>query len=386
MRKMQYLPLLLIANSSNTTPVAARSYPSYCSTRDEQLKRRIPKLKSNTPLTGHISNLSLQHVTTIIRHGSRTPYAPHSCWSGYTDPQSDTSTWECKLTSIIRPQTENAINLESIVHGNTYESTTDSGHGLFFEFEKMYNANWSKDHPEHFPSNMANDLRGNCQKGQLILKGHDQQIINGQILKQAYISNDPNGFNTPDVGILYDYNIEKDITNVNQRAYDEPNLYFRSDDDQRTLMSGQILLREMFDDLMVKHEEHYQLEGKDQDRPIIRVHTADRDRDVLAPNPLICPRLTELEIEARKSSDYQQKFVKSDTALLMKTLAEDEFGGADRMQDGGEAVDCVMTTVCEDKTLPYVLDVDKSANDQNVIDKYGNNIFDRFVNFVSSKS
>ena len=67
----------------------------------------------------------------------------------------------------------------------------------------------------------------------------------------------------------------------------------------------------------------------------------------------------------------------------MQKLAANEFGGKSRMSDSGEAIDCVMTTVCEDKELPYVLDADKSGSDKDVIDAYGHNIFDRFVQFVS---
>ena len=373
---------LLLPSSVQVT--FAKTYPPYCSIRTEQIKRSIPKLKTNTPLTNHFQSLTLQHVTTIIRHGARTPYAPHQCWTGYDDPDADTSTWECTLTTLTRPQSENAIALETLVNGNTYQSTSESGQGLFFDYEKIYDANWSKKHPNHYPMNMANDLRGNCQKGQLILKGHAQQVINGKIIKNAYVLDDELGVELPDVGILFDFNAEQNITIVHQRAYDEPRLYFRSDDDQRTIMSGQFLLGEVFSDLMVKHEEHYQLEGKEEDRPVIRVHTADRDKDVLAPNYNTCPRLTELEEEARGSTGFQERFVESFEALTMKRLAIEEFGGIDRMTNPGEAVDCVMTTLCEDKTLPYVLDVDKSSGDQALIDQYGQDIFDRYINFVST--
>ena len=67
----------------------------------------------------------------------------------------------------------------------------------------------------------------------------------------------------------------------------------------------------------------------------------------------------------------------------MNKLRVEQFGGASRMEDSGEAVDCVMTTVCEDKTLPYVLDVEESGSDPEILVSYGENIFDRFVDFVS---
>jgi hypothetical protein len=366
------------ANSNNSN----KAYDPYCSTPDEQKTRQIPKLKTNTPLTNSIQKLNLLHVTTIIRHGSRTPYAPHKCWEGYDEYPIDTATWECTLTSMMRPQSEEAIVLQELVNGVTDQSTAESGKGLFFEFQKLYDANWSKNHPNHYPPNIANDLRGNCQKGQLIMKGHGQQIINGKILQSAYVTNSDD-FTQADVATLYDFTDEISNTIVNERAYDEPNLYFRSDDDERTLMSGQLLLEQFFGKLMKAHEAHYKQEGKSQDRPVIRTHTSDRDKDILAPNYNTCPRLTEIEMEAIGSEEYQKLYVHSAEAKTMQELTLNEFGGLDRMQNPAEAVDCVMTTHCEDKTLPYVLDTEKSGNDQTMIDYYGDNIFDRYVNFVS---
>ena len=298
----------------------------------------------------------------------------------------------------MRPQSESAIALETLLNGvntngNTNDNiedinnqaTSESGRGLFFEFEKLYDANWSAEHPEHYPSNMSNELRGDCQKGQLILAGHGQQIINGKLIQQAYIMRDELGFNQPDVGTLFDFNEEKvgEKTFVNKRAYDEPQLYFRSDDDERTLMSGSFLLQQVFDELMTSHEETYKNEGKDVDRPVIRLHTADRNRDVLAPNHETCPRLTELMDEAVESKGFKEQFETSEEAVLMMKLAKDHFGGENFMQNPDEAIDCVMTTVCEDKTLPYVLDVDLSGNDPDLEEKYGKNILDRYIEFVS---
>ena len=117
--------------------------------------------------------------------------------------------------------------------------------------------------------------------------------------------------------------------------------------------------------------------------PVIPVHTSDRDKDVLAPNPTACPRLVEVEMEAIGSPAYQEKFVRSDEAAVMRDLSVNEFGGAERMQDADEAIDCIMTTVCEDKTLPYVLDEERSRGNETIVEKYGENLFQRFVDFVS---
>lgn len=397
--------LLVLAQLSTITTVAGSqrsSYPPYCSRKEDQIKRRIPALREDTPLYQSFNNPpSLIHVTTVIRHGSRTPYAPHTCWAGYTDPSSDTSTWQCTLSSLMRPQSESAIALEALLNSNSgsgsgdniddinNQSTSESGQGLFFEFQKLYDANWSPKHPSHFPPNMSNELRGNCQKGQLILAGHAQQIRNGELIRQAYIKKiDDLGFDEPDVGVLYDFNEERLGVNtyVNKRAYDEPRLYFRSDDDERTLMSGSFVVQQVFDELMKSHESTYKSEGKEVDRPVIRLHTADRSRDVLAPNHVTCPRLTELARDAMLSREYKEEFELSEEAVIMNKLAKEQFGGESYMQDAGEAFDCVMTTLCEDKTLPYVLDKDKSGDDQEMIDKYGKDILDRYIDFNVRKA
>lgn len=370
---------LCLSISSLEIISAARTYPEYCTTRDQQLQRRIPKLATDTPLARNLNAANIKHVTAIIRHGSRTPWARHQCWDGYNDPSTDTATWECKLTSMMRPQSEEAVSYESLLSGVSDQVTAESGRGLFFEFQKLYDANWSKKHPNHFPENMQNEFRGNCQQGQLIFEGYAQQQRNAEILKEAYFSKD---FDEPDVGTLYNFEDEVQKTTVGGRAYDEPQLYFRSDDDERTMMSGQILIGKFFGELMEKHEKRYQLEGKGDDRPVIRVHTADRVKDVLAPNPTTCPRLQEIKQEAERSEGYREKFLFSDDAKLMRQLAANEFGGKSMMSDSEEAIDCVMTTVCEDKELPYVLDAGES--DQDVIDNYGKNIFDRFIQFVSN--
>ena len=67
----------------------------------------------------------------------------------------------------------------------------------------------------------------------------------------------------------------------------------------------------------------------------------------------------------------------------MKKLTIDHFGGEEFMQDPDEAIDCVMTTLCEDKTLPYVLDKDLSGNDSDLKDRFGEDILDRYIEFVS---
>ena len=90
---------------------------------------------------------------------------------------------------------------------------------------------------------MRNVLGGTCQKGQLILSGYDQQVENGKILKNVYVIDNeesPNIHRDND-HLLFDF--EADVFGkYHDRDYEGSNLYFRADDFQRMVMSGQVLL------------------------------------------------------------------------------------------------------------------------------------------------
>ena len=63
--------------------------------------------------------------------------------------------------------------------------------------------------------------------------------------------------------------------------YQEPNLRYRADDEQRTLMSGQILLRGLFGpELLAGTGDN----DDDDETAVIKLHTADYTVDVLTPN------------------------------------------------------------------------------------------------------
>mmetsp|Transcript_17336 Transcript_17336/g.26166 ORF Transcript_17336/g.26166 Transcript_17336/m.26166 type:complete len:900 (+) Transcript_17336:1013-3712(+) len=145
--------------------------------------------------------------------------------------------------------------------------------------------------------------------------------------------------------ILFDLN---EAEYKDRKPYEEPNLYYRADDDQRTIMSGQALLRGLFGDLIQQHSEEL---GTLVD-PTIIVHTADRVRDILSPNKAVCPRLSDLYEEATQSQDYVHQYVNSNESKLLNQFMEENFGGDFRDQ----AQDCLMTTICNDRELPQLLD------------------------------
>ena len=84
-------------------------------------------------------------------------------------------------------------------------------------FRKIYNGS-------------PNYLGGNCYTGQLVLEGYKQEEAIGTTLYNAYIGGDLKLFPT---------NVWSEI---NSTEY----IYLRSDDEQRTLMSGQILMHTFF--------------------------------------------------------------------------------------------------------------------------------------------
>lgn len=340
-------------------------YPEYCSTPSQLKQRAIPPLTKQDPTL----STSLLHVTAIIRHGARTPYDNHSCWKGW-----ESQSWDCDLKTLTAPPSEQQILLlqqqqqQQEQQGGSITTSTSTNvneTAAMFLFEKHYNA---LDNPPQ----LANFLNGTCQKGQLLLRGYVQELENGNMLRKTYMRDrdvvvvgqqqqrrqDPS---IHDDLVLFDLNEYTDTNETQKKPYEEPNLYYRSDDDQRTIMSGQVLLRGMFGDLIRQHSDQL---GTQQD-PIVKVHTADRERDVLSPNAEVCPKLNDLWNEAIRSREYVQTYVKSEESRemnhLMGILAGGGGGGKDNGGEKGDyfreqAQDCLMTTICNDKDLPSILD------------------------------
>ena len=82
---------------------------------------------------------------------------------------------------------------------------------------------------------LKNKLNGTCQVGQLLLRGFTQELANGKHLRTAYTFDGSN----------MDHEILRmrllDLSSATDPRPFEL-LKYRSDDDQRTLMSGQVFL------------------------------------------------------------------------------------------------------------------------------------------------
>jgi hypothetical protein len=312
-------------------------YPPYCSTPEYMEKRAIPPL-----LISDDEKTQLVHVTALIRHGSRTPYGgppSYKCWNGYWD-SIDTGIWNCDLkTYSSPPATTKEKGKQVDEDGNLLEEEPD------FLFEKRYDA-------------AHNILNGTCQLGQLLAKGYEQELSNGKHLRQAYFYD---GNNTADEHAAADprmrlWDLTQNHTNGGRKAstpiigdhtkaiYQEPNLNYRAHDEQRTLMSGQVLLRGLFGPELAA--------TGDDKTAVIKLHTADYPMDVFTPNGIVCPRVKELENEAYESEEYKRWVETSEEAKTVKAFMNDKLG----LDEVPEAIlDCMMTTICTDRKLPDVL-------------------------------
>ncbi len=374
------------------------TYPEYCSTPQQMEQRSIPPLAISSDLD---LSLKILHATVIIRHGTRTPSKVHQCWDGFWSPGSDTAIWNCELKTMMAPPSSEDIRQcelnpqtcegHSAQNHAKGESTTmgSGGKGCMFLFEKEYNALNS-------PPQLKNELNGTCQLGQLLLRGYAQELHNGEMLRKTYIKDENNSDSIHESMVLFDLlsdsNSHTNITDGNStdrflkdddtttiiRPYEAPNLHYRADDYQRTLMSGQVLLRGLFGDLLRQHSE----ELGPHANPIIKVSTADQSQDILYVNKDICPKLEEMEHEIMTSASYKEQFESSEESKELALLIKEELKGDDSYAFRKSLKDCMMSTICTDRTLPQVIN-DYGKSDQSHYAGYGNDLFDRLQKYVS---
>jgi hypothetical protein len=177
------------------------------------------------------------------------------------------------------------------------------------------------------------------------------------------------------------------IGDASKKIYQEPNLRYRADDEQRTLMSGQILLRGLFGPEILAADD-------DDETTVIKLHTGDYKKDVLVMNKNICPRVADLEAEAYDSEEFKRWNETSVEVQILRKFAQTKLG-LDTIPVG--ILDCFMTTMCTDRPLPEPIDdydgslgptpwnEDGSEGIAIVSEKDFTNIFERFVNYVSAQ-
>ena len=201
-------------------------------------------------------------------------------------------------------------------------------------FDKKYDA---LNDPKH---GLTNHLNGTCQEAQLLLQGYEQALTNGRQLREAYLFTEGTYTHEERMRLF-------DTSGTSVPPWDATNLYLRSDDNERTLMTGQVVLRGLFQPELEKRasSNHYNT------YPTIPVHTADRNRDVMGGHAGTCPRLQELQREAESSHEYHV-FSNSLESQEVQTFMKSQLASSDP-----GLFDCLMTTVCTDRPLPDALHV-----------------------------
>jgi len=283
-RKLQSC-LVTLAVFTIITAYRPSPSPQYCSNEDLTNSRKIPNLSSTD--SERVS--SLKQVQMMIRHGARTPYAKLSCWKDYNFTWSD-----CGVTELMIPSP-------------SYLDTTPPAKWLF---RKLYDGS-------------ENNLGGNCLTGQLLADGYHQEVAMGQVAKSKYI-----GKTDASKGDykLFESSVWDDV--------DIQKIYFRSDDEERTLLSGQALVSGMF--------------ISDED-VIIPWHTGDYKLDQIRPNRFVCPELISLTAAATRSPEFYNWESSPESASLMKTV-DDIFGEGTWTWD--DMLDCLMTAACTGRQIP----------------------------------
>jgi len=250
----------------------AKFFPPYC--HKDLNQNAIPELTRSTR-----QKVEILQVQVIIRHGARAPYSEGLCWEGYN------ATWDC-----------DAMNMMLPILGNTHPLPLIS-------FVEKFDAG-------------ENLLGGSCPLAGLLDEGFEQHIANGRHLREAYLG--PGKlFNTLDLAAVID------------------KTYFQSDNEERTVMSGQVLVSSMFNKT---------------GSLTVDWHTMDYKADqFLKIEPSQCPITTGFQRVAVKAQEYQDYNNSIDTVLLVEEM-EEVFGSYAHLE--GPLFDCLMTNLCSEKKLP----------------------------------
>eukprot|EP00752_Nemacystus_decipiens_P007485 g6687.t1 len=283
---------LLLAGAVSAHAATLSAFPKYCAKDMEA--NAIPPLNDSVTLSFgdnvSLADVELLQVHVMIRHGARGPYTKPRCWEGYD------IRWDCNITEVVSPTL-----------------SADDGVTAAGLFRKRYDA-----YPED------NALGGTCMAGQLLDEGYLQEQANGRHLKDAYLCGEPSCLAAANA-------TAKDLQ-------EQGALYLRSDDEQRTVMSGQVLTASMLDVSGV----------------VLDWHTGDDKYDYLAPNEETCPRLAELSEEALTDPSWTA-FV---DGPVVKTLNDSMTSVWEEEVVWWDVLDCLMTTACTGRELPEELTED----------------------------
>jgi len=167
----------------------------------------------------------------------------------------------------------------------------------------------------HFKTNEV--LKGTCLVGQLTSRGYEQQIANGKLFRQTYVNK---------LGFL--------PSKLNSSL-----LFIRSDNVPRTIQSAQSMLLGL-----------YPPDTSLNETEILDIFIRDTDLDDLVENCQLCPKLCQVNDEAKTSSAYKTH-IETVTLPFLKQLSK-IFGYNVTLDKFSHLMDCLVTHVCHSFSIP----------------------------------
>ncbi|KAH0483617.1 MAG: hypothetical protein KVP17_004281 [Porospora cf. gigantea B] len=261
-----------------------------------ELERAYRSSRVIPPLEGAARVMDLIHVQSMIRLGARAPLEEHI---GRFNME-DTVQWNCSFNETFLPE--------------------EIQRPLFY---KMYDAS-----PQH------NLMKGTCAKGQLLAEGAYQTRILGDIVREAYFS-DNNVFKDKSKSLV-------DPTTADTSDAFSKLFYVRSTDKSQTRLSAANFMSTV-------------LEAFDTTGQSLPIHTIDIEHETLDPNLLgYCPEVT-LAFRLAASSAEKRALEKID--LNIRKAVYDAFDAdLDEVWPWG-VMDIIKSHICAGKIddLPFAL-------------------------------
>jgi len=268
------LLLLLLLLGVSLPVCSALPWPAYCG---RMLNESLPI----PPPPDNFASAQLRQAIVFMRHGDRTVASSQPCWLN------DTTVFECNL-----------------FEGDIPIIGTSSTNYIPRLYRKRY-------------MNDRNDFLGNCAMGQLTSTGYQQQLLNGQDFRNAYI----------------------DTLQFLPQTYNASQIYLRVDDIPRTIMSLEALMLALYPPSQTTNNQ----------ANIIDFHTMDYDRDDIQPNGVICPALQQQINAATNSSEFELHY---DQITLPLTSMLQKVTGIQDLNIG-HVHDCLSVRICHQQQLPW---------------------------------
>ncbi|KAK9173202.1 Histidine phosphatase superfamily (branch 2) family protein [Cryptosporidium meleagridis] len=241
------------------------------------------------------NRLELIQLQVVSRHGARTPVKPSKCWEGYKQ------NWDCS-------------DLKSLTSTSAIERRSKT---RTLKFSKHYET-----------KQWRNNLTNTCKMGQLISQGYEQHRINGKLLAEAYFKQGEN------------------LVTRNGLRIDKfkNQMYIRSSDTQRTIVSAAALITSLLENIFGKEETFQKFSN-------LPIYTMDFHSEYLFANKNLVDNSRVLKY-VFISKKYQE--ILQDRKKLHMELEKDA-----KLNDLSgswpfELLDCISMTICsgDDNKLP----------------------------------